>query len=398
MKGNTLKNMKILIISYEFPPLVGGAGTYSRELAVGLSKNNCDVSIITCHQGKRKQNHKSDQELLTRYGIHVYRFRSLWKFFFLQMHRKLIKHFTKDYHKQFDYIILSDSRATRYAILYMNDEQLVKSVNIFHGGEINSFYLTPNYRIKLSGIHKKFVDTLMKSKANITVSADFKKVFINEIPQLEKRMHVVLHGIDDKIFRPLSARDRTKVRNIFGIKNNETVILSASRLVAKKGQDKLIEAYAPLVVKYPRTKLVIAGDGEYRNELENLCSKFGINDHVLFTGQLLREELARLMAASDLFAMISRREAETFGLVYIEANACGIPVLAGRIAGVSEAVEDGVSGVLVNPYDTEDIKNKLEGMLDNKMLKYLGEKGYMRTKQYFTCTSMARKTLDILNS
>ena len=302
---NSNRRKNVLILSYEFTPIVGGAGTYSRELAVGLTRNNCDVNVVTCYHGLKEHNTRIDEELCGKYRIKVHRFDSHGKLFFIQMYKKIYKIFGRMYHNSFDYIILADARSTRFAVLFMNDEQLAKSVHVFHGGEIDSFFLKPNYRVRLSGIRRKFISVLLKSRANIAVSENLKNIFLSEIPQLKGKMGVVLHGIDEEMFHPLTEAERENIRGLYGIKKNAVVILSASRLIAEKGQDKLIQAFSPLAEKYQDLEMVIAGDGNYRDELKKITERLSLRDRIVFTGKLARDNLAKLMAASDYYAMIS---------------------------------------------------------------------------------------------
>ena len=387
---------KILIISYEFPPLVGGAGTYSRELAVGLSRNNYQVTVVTCYHGNAAEYNLIDKVLLEEEGVLVYRFRTFGKFFFLQMPFFLRKRLGKKFQNEFEHIILSDSRSTRYAILHFNDRQLAKSTHVFHGGEIYSFYLQPNLQVRLSGIHRRFVSSLLKSQAAIAVSQDLCDIFVNEIPELKNKIHTVLHGIDDKIFKPLSVNERADTRKKMGIEKDEFVILSASRLVKEKGQDKLIESFYGIAKKYQNVNLLIAGDGKYKSELEQQVKHLRLEKRVRFLGALSRSYLAKTMAVCDVFALLSRAQ-EGFGLVYIEANACRVPVLAGNVAGVFDAVEDRISGLLVDPNRVEDIRAKIEILLQSDLRQGLSESAYKRFKNGFTNTMMADRTLTIIN-
>jgi phosphatidylinositol alpha-1,6-mannosyltransferase len=110
----------------------------------------------------------------------------------------------------------------------------------------------------------------------------------------------------------------------------------------------------PLILKsVPNAHLVLVGEGPYRNHLEKLASKFALNENVTFVGRVQYENLPSYLSAADLFAMPSRSrffglEVEGLGIVYLEASACGIPVVAGNSGGAPDAVLEGVTGLCVD--------------------------------------------------
>ncbi|KAA3617833.1 MAG: glycosyltransferase family 1 protein [Calditrichaeota bacterium] len=386
-----------LIISYEFPPFLGGAGTYSRELSVGLTSLGHEVTVLTSLHNDEKEAFGIDETLKSTHKINILRFKSIWKLFYFQLFYHLIKNFGKDYFDKFDSIILADHRATKFGMLFFK-KALVKSVNVFHGGEIDSFYLTPNRYLKLFGIPGKYENMLFHCKANIAVSADLKNKIVTVLPSLNHKIDVVLHGIDTDLFQPTTKNKKISTLQKYNLEKRQLIILSASRLVKEKGQDNLIKAFSLIKDEIPNTKLIIAGDGNYINALKQQTADLQIQNSVLFTGNLAREELASLMGISDIFAMISRRKEEAFGLVFIEANACKVPVLAGAVAGVVEAVEDNVSGLLTDPNNILEVSDKLKKLiLEDSFRKKLSESAYKRFKQGFTNLVMAKNTINLIN-
>jgi len=164
------------------------------------------------------------------------------------------------------------------------------------------------------------------------------------------------------------------------------VILTVARLVRVKGIDTVIRALPKVLEAIPNTAYLVIGDGPLRAELEHLAEALGVSDHVVFVGAIdhLSNDLPRYYQTCDVFVMVSRplphgREIERFGVAYLEAGACGKPVVAGRGGGVGEAVEDGVTGLLVDPLDVNEIADTIVRVLkDEELARRLGENGRKR--------------------
>ena len=148
---------------------------------------------------------------------------------------------------------------------------------------------------------------------------------------------------------------------------DDPVVVCVSRLVERKGQDQLIRALPALAGRVPGTRLVLVGDGPHRAALEALARTTGVADRVTFTGEVPDSELAAHFAAGDVFALPCRErhgglEVEAFGIVLIQAQAIGRPVVAGAIGGVPDAVGPD-SGVLVDAEDAGALVDALAGIL-----------------------------------
>ncbi|MEW6750749.1 MAG: glycosyltransferase family 4 protein [Candidatus Latescibacterota bacterium] len=202
----------------------------------------------------------------------------------------------------------------------------------------------------------------------------------------EERLLVINPGIDlERFSRPV---DRQAVRRGRGWADRR-VVLSVGRLVPRKGQDTLIRALPQVQRAVPAVRYAIAGDGPEAAHLQVLACKLGVAEAVEFLGFVGEEELPSLHAAADVFAMVSRHrreqgDVEGFGIVYLEANAAGTPVLAGRSGGVEDAVADGESGLLVDPEDVGEVARALTRLLcDEDLRRRLGEQGRRRVHRHF---------------
>ncbi|MCY3786396.1 MAG: glycosyltransferase family 4 protein [bacterium] len=181
--------------------------------------------------------------------------------------------------------------------------------------------------------------------------------------------HYVPPGVDVDRFAPLSDERRRAARRRLGVSEEEALVLSVSRLVPRKGMDRLIEAVARLAPGRPSIRLLIAGTGRDSGRLARLVRRTGAPARLL--GRVAEGDLADLYGAADLFAMLCRRrwfglEQEGFGIVFLEAAAAGVAQVAGASGGAAEAVEDGVGGLVVaEPGDAAAVAEALASLLDD---------------------------------
>lgn len=155
------------------------------------------------------------------------------------------------------------------------------------------------------------------------------------------------------------------------------VLLTCGRLVERKGHDKMLEALPRVLEEVPGLVYLIVGDGPQRKRLEDLAARFGITDHVLFAGMVNNEMLSEYYNLCDVFAMPNRAvgsfgtdtySVEGFGMVFLEAAACGKPVIGGDSGGAVYAVDRDVNGFLVQPEDVGQIAEKVIALFTDKEL------------------------------
>ena len=184
-------------------------------------------------------------------------------------------------------------------------------------------------------------------------------------------------GIDTDHFSPQDARD---LRNELGL-TEKKVIVSVGRLVHRKGQDVLIEAMPAIIKDVPEAHILMIGEGPYRSYLENRVKALGIQERVTFIGRIQYADLPRYICVGDLFVMPSRSrlaglEVEGLGIVYLEASACGLPVIAGDSGGAPDAVLEGQTGLVVDGTSKSDVAAAVvELLLDPDRSKAMGIRG-----------------------
>ncbi|WP_030622304.1 glycosyltransferase family 4 protein [Streptomyces sclerotialus] len=197
-------------------------------------------------------------------------------------------------------------------------------------------------------------------------------------PRVADRMARLAPGVDASAFHPVSGGHEPPET---GIAPRRPVILCAARLVPRKGQDTLIRALPQVRRAIPGAVLRLVGDGPYAEGLRELAAVEGVADAVLIEGGRAHAEMPATYASADVFAMPCRTrrfglEVEGLGIVFLEAAAAGLPVLAGDSGGAPEAVQDGETGYVVNGRDVDAVAQRLTQLLqDPETAREMGAKG-----------------------
>lgn len=210
------------------------------------------------------------------------------------------------------------------------------------------------------------------------------------------RLVLVPPGVDTTRFVPLGRADRDAVRRRFSLPVEALVIMSLSRIVPRKGMDRLIEATAALSTRHPTLQTVIVGTGRDEARLARLAQQSGAP--VRFLGRVPDADVAGLYGAADVFAMLCRNrwaglEQEGFGIVFLEAGAAGVASVAGDSGGAATAVTDGVTGLVVRrPHRLDEVTAALDVLLANPKLRaQLGRNGRKRAVESFDYGVIARR-------
>ncbi|MER6029115.1 glycosyltransferase family 4 protein [Streptomyces sp. NPDC001851] len=197
-------------------------------------------------------------------------------------------------------------------------------------------------------------------------------------PQAASRMVQLPPGVDEKTFHPDSGGDEIRAR--LGL-TDRPVVVCVSRLVPRKGQDTLIQAMPRILAAEPDTVLLIVGGGPYERDLRRMAAEYGLSGSVRFTGSVPWSELPAHYGAGDVFAMPCRTrrgglDVEGLGIVYLEASATGLPVVAGDSGGAPDAVLDGETGWVVKGGSPEEAADRIVALLaDPELRRRMGERG-----------------------
>ena len=197
-------------------------------------------------------------------------------------------------------------------------------------------------------------------------------------PAARDRMVRLTPGVDDQAFRPGCGGD--EVRRRFGL-SDRPVVVCISRMVARKGQDVLVQAMPRLRALVPGAALLLVGDGPHRAAVSKQVARLGLERDVLFAGRVPWAQTPAYYDAGDVFCMPTRTrlgglEPEALGICYLEAAATGLPVVVGDSGGAPDAVLDGENGYLVNGRDVEAVAGRCaELLLDRDLARRFGERG-----------------------
>ncbi|MGX2997714.1 glycosyltransferase family 4 protein [Streptomyces sp. JNUCC 64] len=218
-------------------------------------------------------------------------------------------------------------------------------------------------------------------------------------PAAAARMVQLPPGVDEKTFHPGSGGDL--VRERLGLADRP-VVVCVSRLVPRKGQDTLIEAMPRVLAAVPDAVLLVVGGGPYEKDLRRLAVSAGVADSVRFTGSVPWSELPAHYGAGDVFAMPCRTrrgglDVEGLGIVYLEASATGLPVIAGDSGGAPDAVLDGETGWVVRGGRPEEAADRIVTLLgDPELRRRMGERGRAWVEERWRWDLLAERLRELL--
>ncbi|MFT8245517.1 glycosyltransferase family 4 protein [Roseomonas sp. BN140053] len=210
------------------------------------------------------------------------------------------------------------------------------------------------------------------------------------------RIRLIENGVDNERFRP-SPKPQALL-DLYGLQRH-FVFVSVCRLVEKKGIDHAIRAFAQVVRFHPDSRYLVVGTGPYLDALRALAEAEGVADRVVFAGQVAEDELVEHYQAGDVFIMPNRRmpdgDTEGFGLVFLEANGCGIPVIAGQDGGSTDAVQHGVNGLVVDGHSVAEVAAAMRRLREDPVLYETLRQGALAAAQRAGWGEKARAFLQV---
>ncbi|MFN8024360.1 MAG: glycosyltransferase family 4 protein [Acidimicrobiales bacterium] len=220
---------------------------------------------------------------------------------------------------------------------------------VLHGAEV-----TVPGRLPLS---KQTLGHVLRHARHIVAAGGYPAAEAEHAAGRKLPITVVPPGVDVDRFHPLTDAERIQAREAFGLPVDAELIVAISRLVPRKGFDTAIRAAAKLKASRPDLLLAISGGGRDEQRLRSLAAE--LKAPVRFLGRVSNDDLPRLYGCADVYSMLCRNrwgglEQEGFGIVFVEAAACGVPQVAGDSGGAAEAVADGETGIVVRHPDRVD--------------------------------------------
>lgn len=213
------------------------------------------------------------------------------------------------------------------------------------------------------------------------------------------RMRQLTPGVDDATFRP--GAGGTAVRERYGLRRRP-VVVCVSRLVARKGQDVLVEAMPAIRRRVPEAALLLVGDGPHRRTVERRVAALGLGGDVVLAGRVPWAQTPAYYDAGDVFAMPTRTrmfglEPEALGICYLEAAATGLPVVVGDSGGAPDAVLDGENGYVVSGRSVEQVADRVATLLQDRDLAHrFGERGRQWVAAQWRWDDLAQRLQQLL--
>lgn len=348
--------MHCLLVSEIFPPAVGGSGRWFWEVYRRLPRENCVIAAGT---------HSRQKHFDLGHDLDVHR---------------VIGH-------PGNWEWIGWRGADAYVRAIGNVLRLVKSRNIemIHCGRMLPEGVIANVVKSLTGVpfccyahgeevtgakvsreHTLLVKRVLRRCEFIIANSKNTARLLQQEWEFPAERTKILHpGVDTERFRP--AEVSTEVRELLGWQNRP-VILTVGRLQGRKGHDKMIEALGKIRAAIPNVLYAIVGDGEERARLEAVVDKLDLRSHVRFHGENGEDELLYCYQQCDLFVLPNRQigqDIEGFGMVLVEAQACGKPVLAGDSGGTAETMKVGETGFVVDCTSVDGIANAVADLLED---------------------------------
>lgn len=372
--------MNILIVIYEFPPAGGGAGKAVMNFCKVLNNCNYSIDIVTSRSDKYEYFLMSSTNVysvpIKRKGIHetgpfgMLEF-IIRAFFKIKLLQKKIK---------YDLIHYYFSIPTGVLSLFLNKK--IPYIVSLRGGDV------PGYNPGEFQIAHRLLLPINKliwknARCVIALSDDLGKKAKKNYKNLE--YSVIYNGVDCEIFYPEKNKQKTR---------DATTLISVSRLVQWKGLDFLLSAMSKL--KDFNCELLIIGTGTYEYKLKEKRDALNLHGVVRFIGPVKHEELRNWYNSADIFVLPSL--GDSFGQVFCEAMACGLPIIAASCGGVPEFVENDRNGYLVTPRNTNELVEKIKFLIINKKKrKEISILNALKMKNYFSWKTVCEDYLKTYN-
>lgn len=377
--------MKILMLNYEFPPMGGGAGNATDNISKEMVKMGHDLTVLTSGYGdlpkfELKDGVKIYRVFSWRKGIHDCGFRGAYTYLFSAAFKLLSLKKTD----QFDIIHYFFSLPTGLLSLVPWAFRGTPYIVSLRGSDV-PYYDIYNSKVHFFNLALKPVNKYIwkKAKRVIALSESLKTTALKSATN--QPIGVIPNGVETELFKPNSNGRQP---------GKQLRLITVSRLIKRKGIDHILKALAEL--RDEKISLLIVGTGSYEDYLKELCSKLKLNDIVNFYGYCPREELPKLYNNADIFILPSL--AESFGLVFAEAMACGLPIIGAKTGGIVDLVLK-ENGILVEPGGIDEIKEAIVEMRkkSNDMMQDMGKANRRRIDMYYSWKNVAQKYLDLYN-
>ncbi|MFH1618393.1 MAG: glycosyltransferase family 4 protein [bacterium] len=380
---NKTNAKKILLVTADFPPMVGGQSSYLWELWTRLPAAN--IRIIA--PSPRTDDAVESRILRTWLPSGHCLVSRIVKTLLLAV--KSLRQCMKE---KPDMLVSGQATAGGVAAWLAGKIMNVPYCLTIHGGDVLGW-----------GGPRRILARMLNEAAKLIVNSTPTGELVFEMfgGHLRPKTAVINPPVPAKFLDKLPARDRARAE--LGLGPEDMVALTVARLHERKGIDLVLRAMTCVGKNGPGFVYIIVGDGPEKSRMEKLAAELGLRSPtVRFEGAVPPEKLFLYYAASDLFVLTPLRTAddiEGFGVVYLEAQAAGLPVIASRSGGVTDAVKDGETGTLIEPGNETALSEALNRlMLNPEERRKIGARGYERMRESFTPEAAVRKLEAALSS
>lgn len=360
------RRLRVLQVGKFYPPHSGGMESHLEALC-GQLRGEVDVEVLVAGEGRRTVEEVLDSVKVTRVG-------TLFDFAAAPVCPGLVRR-------------IRDARADIVHLHWPHPTALLAYLASGHRGALVVTYHSDVVRQRVLGAVFRPVLRRALGRAAAVVAAS--PNYVESSPVLQEfktKCRVIPFGIPLEGLDRVDASEVSRLRERFGPR----VVLGVGRLIYYKGFEHLIRA-----MKEVDAHLVVVGSGPLRGALEEEALRAGVADRVTLTGRV--EEVAPFYHAADVFALPSVARSEAFGIVQLEAMACGLPVVNTRLdSGVTYVSVDGVTGLTVPPADPGALAAALNTLLEDGALRArLGRAARLRVEREFDLATMGRRTLEL---
>jgi phosphatidylinositol alpha-1,6-mannosyltransferase len=353
---------KILVISSEFPPGPGGIGYHAYSLCVSLVQKGYKVVVMS------PADFVSIDEVVEFDSVQQFEIirypRIGWKTYFhrIRMTRDFLKH------NEISTVVLTGKFSLWQGWFIKQFFKDQNTLAIIHGSEVN---------LK-NRILRKITHYSIDSADTLVAVSNFTKDILPNWIKSKREIHVIPNGIflGDKISHENQI-----------LLDGYPKLITVGHVSPRKGQHRVIKALPKLVEVFPEIKYHIVGRPVNQEKLEKLAAELGVQNHIQFHGRIKNHsDLSMYYRSADIFMLLSENQVdgdvEGYGIVALEANEHGLPVIGAKYCGVEDAVNDGNSGYLVDGIDVEEICNAVVKCMDQKDRLTAGSKQWAVQHQW----------------
>ncbi|WP_460219692.1 glycosyltransferase family 4 protein [Psychroserpens sp. MEBiC05023] len=331
----------IVIVTSEFPPQPGGIGNHAYHLALSLSQNDFKVTVIA---DQREFSNDSEHDFDANLPFSVKRIQ-MRKLRVLMYVDRIIK--TMRIMKKTD-VIMATGKFSLWNVALCNTFYKLPNLAIIHGTEVN--FKSPIVRSMINKSLKRF-------KRIVAVSNYTKQL----VSHLKKDVVVIPNGIAISSWTMPSTKLKLK---------GYPVLTTVGRVSIRKGQLQVIRLLPHLLKAYPEVHYHCVGLLGTMDDCLAEAKRLNVASHITFHGVLSNEDLKNVLANTNVFVMLSQEsptgDVEGFGIAILEANAIGIPAIGSVNCGIEDAIDNGVTGFLIDSQNQEDFKTSIDQILDNQ--------------------------------